>query len=97
VARIETRAIVVTALVDDDEDVDFVSRCFGPRVGIDEDPVTGSAHCALGPWWAPRIGRNRLVGHQVSARGGTVQVDVRDDRVGIGGTAFTVLQANLVG
>jgi PhzF family phenazine biosynthesis protein len=100
-ARIETRAVVVTALADGgddvDEDIDFVSRCFGPRVGIDEDPVTGSAHCALGPWWAPRIGRNRLVGHQVSARGGTVQVDVRDDRVGIGGTAFTVLQANLVG
>jgi predicted PhzF superfamily epimerase YddE/YHI9 len=73
-----------------------VSRCFAPRVGIDEDPVTGSAHCALGPWWAPRIGRRRLVGHQVSARGGIVQVDVRGERVGIGGHAVTVVRGELV-
>jgi PhzF family phenazine biosynthesis protein len=102
-AQIETRAVVVTALADGaddaddaDEDIDFVSRCFAPRVGIDEDPVTGSAHCALGPWWAPRIGRRRLVGQQVSERGGIVQVEVRGERVGIGGNAVTVLQADLV-
>ena len=82
IARIETRAVVVTALADDgnDEGADFVSRCFGPRVGIDEDPVTGSAHCALAPWWATRLGRRELVGHQVSARGGIVHVEVRGDR-----------------
>jgi PhzF family phenazine biosynthesis protein len=98
VAQIETRAIVVTALADDgnDEGADFVSRCFGPRVGIDEDPVTGSAHCALGPWWAERLGRTELVGHQVSARGGIVRVEVRGDRVRLGGHAVTVLRGELV-
>ena len=100
IAAIETRAVVVTALADGDddvdEDVDFVSRCFGPRVGIDEDPVTGSAHCALGPWWAARLARTELVGHQVSARGGIVHVDVRDERVRIGGRAVTVLRGELV-
>jgi len=100
VAAIETRAVVVTAPADGDGDVDeavdFVSRCFGPRVGIDEDPVTGSAHCALGPWWAPRLGRTELIGHQVSARGGIVHVDVRDERVRLGGRAVTVLRGELV-
>ena len=95
VARIETRAVVVTALADAGADADFVSRCFGRRVGIDEDPVTGSAHCALGPWWAARLGRAKLVGHQVSARGGIVRVDVRDDRVHLGGHAVTVLRGEL--
>jgi len=98
IAAIETRAVVVTALADagNDEGADFVSRCFGPRVGIDEDPVTGSAHCALGPWWAPRLGRTELVGHQVSARGGIVHVEVRDERVRLGGRAVTVLRGELV-
>jgi predicted PhzF superfamily epimerase YddE/YHI9 len=86
-ARLEKRTVVATAAADDGnvEDADFVSRCFAPRVGIDEDPVTGSAHCVLGPWWAPRIGRTSLVGHQVSARGGIVQVEVFDERVRLGG------------
>jgi PhzF family phenazine biosynthesis protein len=97
IARIETRAVVVTAPADagNYEDADFVSRCFGPRVGIDEDPVTGSAHCALGPWWAPRLGQRELVGHQVSARGGIVRVEVRDDRVRLGGRAVTVVRGEL--
>ena len=90
----ETRAVVVTAASDNDE-YDFVSRCFGPRVGIAEDPVTGSAHCALGPWWAPRIGRNELIGYQASARGGVVRVRVHGDRVDLGGTAVTVLRGEL--
>jgi PhzF family phenazine biosynthesis protein len=98
IAAIETRAVVVTALADagNPEGADFVSRCFGPRVGIDEDPVTGSAHCALGPWWAARLGRTELVGHQVSARGGIVRVEVRDDRVRLGGHAVTVTRGELV-
>lgn len=97
IARIETRAVVVTALADDgnDEGADFVSRFFGARVGIGEDPVTGSAHCALAPWWGARLGRTELVGHQVSARGGIVRVEVRGDRVRLGGHAVTVLRGEL--
>ncbi|MFI5052870.1 MAG: PhzF family phenazine biosynthesis protein [Acidimicrobiia bacterium] len=96
IAAIETRAVVVTALAKDGDGCDFVSRCFAPRVGIDEDPVTGSAHCALGPWWAARRGRTRLVGYQASARGGVVQVEVQGERVRLGGHAVTVLRGELV-
>jgi PhzF family phenazine biosynthesis protein len=96
IAAIETRAVVVTARADDGH-ADFVSRCFGPRVGIDEDPVTGSAHCALGPWWAARLGRAALVGRQLSARGGVVRVEVGDERVRLGGRAVTVLRGELAG
>jgi PhzF family phenazine biosynthesis protein len=94
IAALETRAVVVTAH-DDGGDHDFVSRCFAPRVGIPEDPVTGSAHCALGPWWAERLGRNDLIGYQASARGGHVHVHVRGDRVLLGGSAVTVLRGDL--
>jgi PhzF family phenazine biosynthesis protein len=91
----ETRAVVVTA-ASDEPDYDFVSRCFAPRAGITEDPVTGSSHCALGPWWAPRVGRNELVGYQASARGGVVRVQVHGDRVALGGRAVTVVRGELV-
>ncbi|CAN5665205.1 PhzF family phenazine biosynthesis protein [soil metagenome] len=94
--RIETRGVVVTALGDDGEH-DFVSRWFGPRVGVDEDPVTGSAHCCLGPWWAGRVGRTDLRGYQASGRGGTVGVRVRGDRVSLIGSAVTVLRGELTG
>jgi predicted PhzF superfamily epimerase YddE/YHI9 len=76
---------------------DFVSRFFAPSVGVDEDPVTGSAHCALGPYWAERLGKNDLLAHQLSARGGTIRVGVRGDRVLLCGQAFTVLEGELVG
>ncbi len=75
--------------------VDFVSRYFLPGYGIDEDPVTGSAHCARGPYWAERFGRDELVGHQVSARGGVVAVRVAGDRTVLGGRAVTVLAGSL--
>ncbi len=65
------------------------------RTGIPEDPVTGSAHCALGPFWAARLGRDRLVCHQASARGGILRVEVRGDRVILGGQAVTVLEGRL--
>jgi predicted PhzF superfamily epimerase YddE/YHI9 len=94
-ARIETRGVVVTALADDDSH-DFVSRWFGPRVGVNEDPVTGSAHCCLGPWWATRLGRDQLRGYQASARGGTVGVHVRAGRVELIGQAVTVLRGELL-
>ncbi len=86
---------VLTARADDAA-YDFVSRCFGPKFGIDEDPVTGSAHCALGPYWAERLGKNELTGYQASARGGVVRVTVDGDRTVLGGRAVTVMRGELV-
>jgi PhzF family phenazine biosynthesis protein len=86
---------VLTARADDAA-YDFVSRCFGPKFGIDEDPVTGSAHCALGPYWAERLGKNELTGYQASARGGVVRVRVDGDRTVLGGRAVTVTRGELV-
>lgn len=74
---------------------DFVSRCFGPRFGIDEDPVTGSSHCALGPMWAERLGRSELRAQQVSTRGGAMTVRPRGDRVELVGRAVTVVRGEL--
>ena len=71
---------------------DFVSRFFAPGSGIDEDPVTGSAHCCLGPFWSKRLGKNELTAFQASRRGGTVRVRVGDDRVYLGGQAVTVFR-----
>jgi len=93
----DARGVVVTAAAAAD-DVDFVSRFFAPRVGVPEDPVTGSAHCALGPYWATETGRTALVGRQVSARGGTVRVHLDDadaERVALAGQATTVVQGRL--
>jgi len=75
---------------------DFVSRFFAPRVGVDEDPVCGSAHCCLGPYWAEKLGRNFLSGHQVSCRGGVVKVRVEGTRIVLIGQAVTVLRGELV-
>jgi PhzF family phenazine biosynthesis protein len=93
-AAIDTRGVIVTAASEDPE-VHFVSRFFGPRVGVPEDPVTGSAHCALGPFWMDRLAINPLVGRQVSRRGGTVHVRVDGDRVHLGGHAVMVLSGTL--
>jgi predicted PhzF superfamily epimerase YddE/YHI9 len=89
--RYAPRCVIVTAAEDD-----FVSRVFCPAVGIPEDPVTGSAHTALGPFWAGRLGRTELVGVQASARSGRVVVDVRGDRVLLRGRAVTMLDGRLV-
>jgi PhzF family phenazine biosynthesis protein len=75
---------------------DFVSRFFAPGAGIDEDPVTGSAHCALAPYWAARLGKPALTGYQASARGGTVRVELKGERVQLGGQAVTILRGELV-
>ncbi|MEM1044083.1 MAG: PhzF family phenazine biosynthesis protein [Bacteroidota bacterium] len=88
------RGIVVTAR--GEGEVDFVSRFFAPAAGVDEDPVTGSVHCLLAPYWAERLGRADLVGYQASQRGGTVRVGVRGDRVLLGGQAVTVFQGTLL-
>lgn len=74
---------------------DFVSRFFAPAAGINEDPVTGSAHCCLGPFWSARLGKNEFVAYQASARGGVVRVRVAGPRVRLGGQAVTVLQGEL--
>ncbi|MBA3947645.1 MAG: PhzF family phenazine biosynthesis protein [Herpetosiphonaceae bacterium] len=77
-------------------DYQFVSRCFFPAAGINEDPVTGSAHCALGPYWGNLLRRDELVGYQASPRGGIVRVRLNGDRVGLSGQAVTVLRGELV-
>jgi PhzF family phenazine biosynthesis protein len=75
--------------------VDFVSRFFAPQSGVNEDPVTGSAHCALAPWWSERLGRTAMTGRQLSARGGTVGVRLSGARVHLLGTAVTVVEGKL--
>lgn len=92
---VECRGVTVTAAADAGADHDFVSRFFAPRVGVDEDPVTGSAHCALAPFWAQRLGQLTLTGVQRSERGGRIGVDVRGDRVVLRGRAVTVLDGTL--
>jgi len=87
------RGVIVTAA--SRPPYDFVSRFFAPGVGIDEDPVTGSAHCALGPFWSARLGRLDLVGWQASARGGEVGVRVQGDRVLLRGRAVTIARGDL--
>jgi PhzF family phenazine biosynthesis protein len=99
-AEVDARGVIATAAAGDftlrhHPQTDFVSRFFGPAVGVDEDPVTGSAHCTLGPWWSERLGVGDLTGRQLSARGGTVGVEVKGDRVTLRGTAVTVLEGRL--
>jgi predicted PhzF superfamily epimerase YddE/YHI9 len=79
----------------DREGIDMVSRFFAPGAGLDEDPVTGSAHCVLAPFWAARTGRSTLVGHQASTRGGIVRMRLDGDRVILGGKAVTVWSGEL--
>lgn len=93
---VRARGVIVTSPADGTE-YDFVSRYFAPAYGIDEDPVTGSAHCCLGPLWQSRLGKDAFLAYQASARGGVVQVRVAGDRVVLGGQAVTVLRGELVG
>lgn len=90
------RGVLVTARSDRD-DADFVSRFFAPAVGINEDPVTGSAHCTLACHWSHRLGRTALTGFQASARGGTVGVELRGDRVRLLGHAVTAWRGQWLG
>ncbi|MDA0261836.1 MAG: PhzF family phenazine biosynthesis protein [Proteobacteria bacterium] len=91
-AKLDRDAMIVTAPGDD---VDFVSRFFAPKVGIAEDPVTGSAHCTLAPYWAARLGRIDLHGRQISARGGDVLCRLEGDRVFLGGTCALYLRGEI--
>ena len=95
-ATLPARGVIVTAVADATSEYDFVSRFFCPSVGINEDPVTGSAHCVLAPYWTNRLGRKQLTGYQASTRGGIVRVRCDGDRVHLGGQAVTVLQGELL-
>ena len=78
-ASVECRGVVITSNSDNPQH-DFVSRFFAPADGVNEDPVTGTAHCLLAPYWGVRLGKSKMVGYQASSRGGVVQVKVRGDR-----------------
>jgi PhzF family phenazine biosynthesis protein len=93
--RLEIRGIIVTSAATS-PDYDYVSRFFAPAAGVDEDPVTGSAHCCLGPFWKERLGRDNLLGYQASARGGFVRTRCEGDRVFLSGQAITVFRGELV-
>ncbi len=95
-AKVPVRGVIVTS-IPSKQGYDFVSRFFAPQVGVPEDPVTGSAHCCLGPYWSKRLGQKEFVAHQASPRGGTIRVRVEGDRVYLGGQAVTVLKGELVG
>lgn len=91
--QLDRRAVIVTAPGDTE---DFVSRVFGPKIGIEEDPVTGSSHCTLAPYWAARLGKNKLHARQVSRRGGELFCALAGDRVVIAGQAVTFLLGEII-
>ena len=94
-ARVDARGVIVTSR-GDGSGADFVSRFFAPAAGVNEDPVTGSAHCCLAPYWSAKLGRADLVGYQASRRGGTVRVHTDGDRVRLSGRAMTILRGELL-
>ena len=94
-AALPYRGVIVTAKATSGG-FDFVSRFFAPQVGVPEDPVTGSAHCVLAPYWRARLGKDDMLAFQASARGGAVKVGVRGERVLLGGQAVTVWKGELV-
>jgi PhzF family phenazine biosynthesis protein len=94
--KLGVRGVMITAR-SGTPSVDFVSRFFAPGVGIDEDPVTGSAHCALAPYWQGKLGRGDLVGFQASTRGGIVRCRVVGARVRLGGKAITIVRGEWLG
>jgi len=92
--ELDCRGVIVTSTAADGR-FDFVSRFFAPAVGVDEDPVTGSAHCCLGPYWGERLGKSEMTAFQASSRGGIVRVRVAGERVVLGGHAVTVFRGEL--
>ena len=95
-SKLDARGVVVTALADAERDTDIVSRCFYPGVGVPEDPVTGSAHCALAPYWCAKLGRDSWAGYQASRRGGRVGVTLKGTRVALTGRALTNWRGELL-
>jgi PhzF family phenazine biosynthesis protein len=93
--KLGVRGVMLTSS-GESEEFDFISRFFAPGAGIDEDPVTGSAHCCLGPYWSEILENNKLLAYQASARGGIVRVRVKGDRVHLSGKAVTVMVGKLL-
>jgi predicted PhzF superfamily epimerase YddE/YHI9 len=93
--EVPTKGVIVTAAADDAK-FDFVSRFFAPALGVNEDPVCGSAHCVLAPYWAKRLGKKHMMAYQASARGGVLRLRLNGDRVILGGQAVTVWQGELL-
>ena len=93
--KVQGRGVIVTSR-SASPDYDFVSRFFAPAAGINEDPVTGSTHCCLAPFWGKRLGREEMIGYQASTRGGFVRVRLGRQRVYLGGQAVTVLKGELL-
>ncbi|MEQ9567901.1 MAG: PhzF family phenazine biosynthesis protein, partial [Pseudomonadales bacterium] len=92
IKQLDLRGVIVTA---PGTDVDFVSRFFVPKLGIPEDPVTGGAHCKLAPYWAEKLGKNRLTARQVSRRGGNLVCEVKNDRVMLAGSAVIFMEGEI--
>ncbi|GAA4429734.1 PhzF family phenazine biosynthesis isomerase [Bremerella cremea] len=92
---LDARGVMVTAQSYDTK-YDFISRFFAPAAGIDEDPVTGSAHCVLGAYWSQKLGKSKLAAYQASARGGELEVEIRNDRALLRGHAVTVAKLELL-
>ena len=90
--KVDMRGVIVTAR---SKKFDFVSRFFAPEIGVFEDPVTGSSHCCLGPYWRDRLGKDEFIAYQSSSRGGVLRVQVVGDRVCISGKAVTVLEGDI--
>lgn len=94
-ARLDALGVIATAPANGANGIDFVSRFFAPRAGVDEDPATGSSHCTLVPYWAEKLGKERLHARQISARGGEFECELAGDRVHIGGQAVTYLAGEI--
>ena len=93
-SHLPVRGFIVTARSDMPE-YDFLSRFFAPAAGINEDPVTGSAHCTLAPYWAEKLGKNEMMAYQASPRGGVVKMQLEGNRILLRGQALTVLRGEL--
>lgn len=94
ISKLDSRGLIITSITNSSE-YDFVSRFFAPQSGINEDPVIGSAHCTLGPYWSNKLEKKTLVGFQASKRGGTVYVEVKEDKILLSGSAVTVIKSEL--
>ena len=94
-AKIAVRCVIVTSKCKDGP-YDFITRVFAPSVGVNEDPATGSVHCALGPFWEMFLGKNTFAAYQASSRGGVIHIRIKGDRVLLSGNAITVMRAELV-
>jgi PhzF family phenazine biosynthesis protein len=93
-ARVPTRGIIVTSRSDDAR-YEYLARFFAPAAGIPEDHATGSAHCALAPYWQPKLGKNKFTAYQASPRGGVIHTELKNDRVLLGGQAVTIFRGHL--